>query len=264
MVDQNTFQKRDDRLLRRMGQRAVHSLDALFGRHSLVGDEPIFDNDAFPWAKALESHWRVIRQELDAVLDFRDALPNFQDIADDVRSIPRDDKWKTYFFYGMGQKAERNCARCPETTRLVEQVPGMTTAFFSILAPGKHIPAHRGPYKGVLRYHLGLKVPEPREQCRIRVGDEVRHWEEGVSLIFDDTYDHEVWNDTGGERAILFLDVLRPLPPRYDLFNRSIIRVFGRTSVVQEGQRKQALWDARLDAAMRNGHPVRPEQPVAP
>ena len=56
-----------------------------------------------------------------------------------------------------------------------------------MLSPGKHIPAHRGPYKGVLRYHLGLKIPEPREGCRIRVGEEVRHWEEGASLLFDDT-----------------------------------------------------------------------------
>ena len=62
-----------------------------------------------------------------------------------------------------------------------------------------------------MRYHLALKVPEPREQCRIRVGDEIVTWEEGRSLIFDDTYEHEVWNDTDDERVVLFLDVVRPL-----------------------------------------------------
>ena len=250
MADQEIFQRRQDGVLKRTSQRVIHGLDHTMGRHSLVGDEPIFSNDAFPWAKALEANWRLIRQELDAVLAFREALPNFQDITKDVRSITRDDKWKTYFFYGMGQKAEGNCRRCPETTRLIEQVPGMTTAFFSILAPGKHIPAHRGPYKGVIRYHLGLKVPEPNEQCRIRVHDQIAHWEEGRSIIFDDTYEHEVWNDTDGERAILFLDVLRPLPPRYDLLNRSIIKLFGKTPIVTEGQRNQALWDMRLQEAM--------------
>jgi len=115
----------------------------------------------------------------------------------------------------------------------------MTTAFFSILAPGKHIPAHRGPYKGVLRYHLGLKIPEPASQCRIRVGDEVRHWAEGESLLFDDTYDHEVWNDTDGERAILFMDVERPLPEPWASFNRAVIWLVGKTPFVQEAKKNQ-------------------------
>ena len=72
----------------------------------------------------------------------------------------------------------------------------MKTAFFSILAPGKHLPPHRGPYKGVMRYHLGLLIPEPAEQCGIRVDTETRHWAEGESMIFDDTFEHEAWNDT--------------------------------------------------------------------
>ncbi len=108
-----------------------------------------------------------------------------------------------------------------ELDALLEQVPGMMTAFFSILAPGKYIPDHRGPFNGVLRYHLGLKVPEPAEQCRIRVADEYAHWEEGESLLFDDTYRHEVWNDTDGERAVLFMDVRRPLRFPFDLLDRT-------------------------------------------
>ena len=94
----------------------------------------------------------------------------------------------------------------------MREIPGMTTAMFSILSPRKHILDHRGPYKGVLRYHLGLIVPEDAERCRIRVGEDVRHWEEGKSMIFDDTFNHEVWNDTDETRVVLFVDVLRPLP----------------------------------------------------
>ena len=90
-------------------------------------------------------------------------------------------------------------------------VPGMQTAMFSILAAGKHIPDHNGPYKGVIRYHLGLKVPRAADRCRIRVGDTIATWREGASLIFDDTYEHEVWNDTDEERVVLFLDIVRPL-----------------------------------------------------
>ena len=93
------------------------------------------------------------------MLERRDALPNFQDISTDQATITDDDRWKTYFLYGFGFRSDANCARCPETARLVAAVPGMQTAMFSILAPGKHIPEHNGPYKGVIRYHLGIKVP---------------------------------------------------------------------------------------------------------
>ena len=97
----------------------------------------------------------------------------------------------------------------------------MTTAMFSILSPRKHILDHRGPYKGVLRYHLGLIVPEDAEACRIRVGEDIRHWEEGESMIFDDTFNHEVWNDTDETRVVLFVDVLRPLPSPESQINRA-------------------------------------------
>ena len=93
--------------------------------------------------------------------------------------LTQDDGWKTFFFYAYGMKAVWNCRRCPETTKLLQQIPGMKTAFFSILAPGKHLPPHTGPYKGVLRLHLGLLIPEPAEMCAIRVGSQIRHWQEG-------------------------------------------------------------------------------------
>ena len=143
------------------------------------------------------------KKVLDAVLERREDLPNFQDISTDQLELTTDDNWKTYFFFGYGFKSEANCARCPRTTELLERIPGMKTAMFSVLSPGKHISAHRGPYKGVLRYHLGLKIPEPRAGCRLRVGEEVRHWEEGGSLLFDDTFEHEAWNDTDGVRVVL-------------------------------------------------------------
>ena len=146
------------------------------------------------------------------MLDDREALPNFQDISKDQIEITDDDRWKTFFLYGYGFEAKLGVQMCPKTAELMRQIPGMTTAMFSILSPRKHILDHRGPYKGVLRYHLGLIVPKDAEQCRIRVGDDIRHWQEGKSLMFDDTFNHEVWNDTDETRVVLFVDVLRPLP----------------------------------------------------
>lgn len=243
----------------RAGSKALHGIESAVASASLVGDSAFFDPHGHPehffWTHRLEDHWQTIRRELDQVLEHREQLPNFQDISTDQKHLTQDDDWKTFFLYGFGYKAEKNCARCPETTRLVESVPGMKTAFFSILAPGKHIPEHRGPYKGVLRYHLGLKVPAPAEQCRIRVEDETRHWEEGQSLMFDDTYRHEVWNDTGGERAILFMDVERPLAFPASLINRAIIALVGLSPFVQDARRNQKRWAERLEQKADSAQP---------
>lgn len=226
-----------------VGEWLLDRLDRLVARASKLGDPAFFSHEDFLWAYGLEANWTEIRKELDAVLEHRDALPNFQDISTDQETITDDDRWKTFFLYGFGFRSDTNCARCPETARLVEAVPGMQTAMFSILAPGKHIPEHNGPYKGVVRYHLGLKVPEPREQCRIRVGDEIVTWEEGKSLIFDDTYEHEVWNDTDGERVVLFLDVVRPLRFPMNLLNGLVITAIARSPFIADAKRRHLAWE---------------------
>jgi beta-hydroxylase len=110
----------------------------------------------------------------------------------------------------------------------------MKTAFFSILAPGTHVPAHRGPYKGLLRCHLGLKVPQP-ELCRLRVHDQILHWQEGQCMVFDDTYEHEVWNDSHEDRVVLFLDIMRPMAPLWSASNQLLIGAVSLSPLVQEG-----------------------------
>jgi ornithine lipid ester-linked acyl 2-hydroxylase len=126
----------------------------------------------------------------------------------------------------------------------------MKTAFFSILLPGKHIPEHRGPYKGVLRYHLGLIIPEPHEKCRIRVGNDVRSWREGKSLIFDDSFPHEAWNETDSVRVVLFIDVIRPLPFPWSALNETVIRLIAESPFVQDANANQQQWDKRLEELM--------------
>src|SRR5205823_738223 len=182
------------------GAAFIRRLERIIAWGSLVGNPPVFETKVFPWAAKIEAGWEGMRRELDDVLRNPDQLPAFHEISRDQTHLSSDKGWLTYFFYAFGYKAERNCERCPETTRLIESIPGMTTAFFSILGPGKHLPPHRGAFKGVIRYHIGLLVPEPRDSCAIRVGPEVCHWEEGKSLIFDDTFTHEAWNETNSLR----------------------------------------------------------------
>jgi beta-hydroxylase len=234
------------------GERALVPVERFVGRRSLVGDSAFFANDQFPWIGAVEARWQEIRGELDALLVDRDALPNFQEISSDQLDLSDDDRWKTLFLYGYGFKTELGASLCPVTTEIVEAIPGMVTAMFSILSAGKHIPAHRGPYKGLLRYHLGLIVPEQAPACRIRVGHEVRHWEAGRSMVFDDTFEHEVWNDTGELRAVLFLDVLRPLPEPYGAMNRSIVKAIAHSPFIWEARRNQRAWEQRFTQRRRD------------
>ena len=238
-----------------VGEWLLDRLDRLVARASKIGDRPFFTNDDFLWSYGLEARWTTIRKELDAVLEYRDELPSFQDISTDQATITDDDRWKTFFLYGFGFRSDANCARCPETARLVAAVPGMQTAMFSILSPGKHIPDHCGPYKGVIRYHLALKVPEPRDQCRIRVGDQIAQWEEGKSLVFDDTFEHEVWNDTDGVRAVLFLDVVRPLRFPMNALNALVIKVIAWSPFVQDAKRRHLAWEAAFAASSRRRTP---------
>jgi aspartyl/asparaginyl beta-hydroxylase (cupin superfamily) len=227
------------------GERLLAPVERWIGRRSLVGDATFFELDRFPWVAEVERNWTTIRDELLAVLEDRDALPNFQDISKDQIEITDDDRWKTFFLYGYGFQAKLGVEMCPRTAALMRQIPGMTTAMFSILSPRKHILDHRGPYKGVLRYHLGLIVPRDKEACRIRVGDDVRHWEEGKSMIFDDTYNHEVWNDTDDTRVVLFVDVLRPLPSPESTINSLIVKAIGWSPFVLDAKRNQEAWEQR-------------------
>jgi ornithine lipid ester-linked acyl 2-hydroxylase len=132
-------------------------------------------------------------------------------------------------------------------------MPGMKTAFFSILAPGKHLPPHRGPYKGVLRLHLGLLIPEPAEMCAIRVGSETRHWQEGRVMIFDDTFEHEAWNRSGAVRVVLFVDIMRPMRFPARLVNSLMTWAIALSPFVLGAAGSYLRWEKRFEAVVNQG-----------
>jgi beta-hydroxylase len=245
-----TVRERAVDVANRVGEKLLRWLDRYFGRHSLVGDHTFFETDGFDWIPALEAGFPAMRRELEQMLERRDDLPNFQDISTDQYQLTTDDRWKTFFLYGYGFTAGKNIERCPETARLVRQIPGMTTAMFSILAPHKKIPPHGGPYKGVLRYHLGLMVTEP-EHCSIRVGDDVRNWREGESLVFDDTWEHEVWNECDSTRVVLFVDFKRPLTGPARVLNEIVLKLIGFSPFIQDAKARHDAWEQRFEQ-MRN------------
>lgn len=232
-------------LIIRIGKHLRGAFDRLIASSSLVPNDPVLDVRLFPWTQLLRDHWEDIRAEAMQVALRGNASPSLAAISPDHRAIARMNMWRSFFLWGYGYRIDDNAARCPVTSALVKQVPGLNSAFFSILAPGTHIPAHRGVSKGLITCHLGLVVPREGD-VRMRIDRRVVRWCEGETLVFDDTYDHEVWNETAGTRVVLLIQFARPLrnPGKWiaDLF----LGMVRRSPFVQEARRNISDWNAAV------------------
>lgn len=202
-----------------------HAVSGWFRRTAGGSDRPVmFDIDTtYPALRSLDHSYADIRAELDVVLKDRDTLPAYHDLDPDQATISKTTpkEWKIFYLWAMGERAEPNASKCPRTSELLDSIPGVFQAFFSILEPGKSIPEHEGPYCGYLRYHLGLVVP-PEAPPSIRVRDKWHTWQEKQSVLFDDSWNHEVVNESSGERIVLIVDVLRPMPLPQTIVNHGV------------------------------------------
>jgi beta-hydroxylase len=233
-------------LVTRIFMRIIAFVERLNLTCSKVGNPPIYNNAVFPWTREVEREWRAIRAELERVLMRKDDLPGFHEISSDVSTISQDRGWKTFILAGYGFKSDANIKLCPDTWRVCQKIPGLITVMFSILEPGKHLPPHRGPYNGVLRLHLGLIVPEPREQLGIRVEKEIYRWKDGEAVVFDDAYEHEAWNRTPHTRVVLFVDFVKPLRFPANFFNWLLLHLAVFTPFIREGMDNQKAWEKRF------------------
>ncbi|MBZ0218602.1 MAG: aspartyl/asparaginyl beta-hydroxylase domain-containing protein, partial [Fimbriimonadaceae bacterium] len=208
-----------------------------------IRNPPFADKDKyFPYGKTLEANWQTIRDELNAVLQAPGDIPEFHQLDKHQSRLGKAGgaKWKTFLFCGYGTWIEDNCARCPKTTALLKAEPRITSALFSILEPGKRLPAHFGPFKGVWRYHLALIVPSGAP-CYIMVGGQRNDWKESEGTLFDDSFLHSAVNECDSRRAVLFVDVLRDdFPPLLDRINRGVYYCLGHSR-----QARQAIARAR-------------------
>jgi ornithine lipid ester-linked acyl 2-hydroxylase len=232
-------------LLKRIGKPIVRSIDRFMASQSLVGNPEVYDKSLFPWVAELEGSWREIRAELDRLLEHRERLPRFVDIQPDQGKINPNAGWKTFFFAGLGVRSDHNRSLCPATARALDRIPNVELALFSILAPGLHIPRHSGVTKGLVRCHLGLKVPREADKAVMHVGATHFHWSEGEAVVFDDTFKHEVRNDTDEERVVLLLDTRRPMrwPGRVAFsITRALLRI---SPFVRDSRRNQQRWEQR-------------------
>ena len=229
-------------LIIRVGKHLRGLFDRLIASSSLVSNDPVLDVRDFAWTQNLRANWQAIRDEAIAVALRGDASPSLATISPDHRAIAEVDKWRSFFLWGYGYRIDDNADRCPRTAALVEQIPGLNSAFFSILAPGTHIPEHRGVTKGLITCHLGLIVPRDGD-VRMRVHDRVVRWAEGETLVFDDTYQHEVWNDTSGTRVVLLVQFERALRQPGRWIADAFLRVVKRSAFVQEARDNIGQWN---------------------
>jgi len=176
----------------------------------------VFDVNTFPsnTPSVLQTGWRDIQMEAIDLYEKKEKLRNMNDIGTMSNFVDIDaeeGQWKVFVLKWYGKTLENAKRQCPKTVEMIEQCTDLHIAMISILEPGKYIPPHKGPFTGCLRYHLGLKIPNDRENCYIEVNNEKFTWGEGEGLIFDDTYTHSVYNNTDEPRIILFVDIERPL-----------------------------------------------------
>ncbi|KXJ84530.1 hypothetical protein RP20_CCG027143 [Aedes albopictus] len=192
----------EKKLFLSMYQRSLYNVDSLKSR-------PFWTIEQTTYAAQLElirSQWTAIRDEglklLNSAGNFKDEAENLRDTGD----------WKQFELFFRGHRIDKNCAKAPLTCRLVEQFAAARSCKrgqvkFSVMHPGTHVWPHCGPTNCRIRAHLGLKVPSG---TFIRVAEETRSWENGKWLIFDDSFEHEVWHNGTSTRLVLIVDFWHP------------------------------------------------------
>ncbi|XP_065758716.1 aspartyl/asparaginyl beta-hydroxylase isoform X2 [Muntiacus reevesi] len=158
--------------------------------------------------KSLERNWKLIRDEGLAAMDKTQGL-----FLPEDENLREKGDWSQFTLWQQGRKNENACKGAPKTCSLLDKFPETTGCRrgqikYSIMHPGTHVWPHTGPTNCRLRMHLGLVIP--KEGCKIRCANETRSWEEGKVLIFDDSFEHEVWQDAASFRLIFIVDVWHP------------------------------------------------------
>lgn len=194
-----------------------------FHKYSLLGDKKYFDPYSFSVAKELEDNFPEIQKELKGLLEKYDGFAPFQSISPDQIYISNDDKWRMFFFKAATVNFKRNQALAPRTMAILNKHKDVISAYVSVLGPHKMLMPHEGPWSGILRMHLGVVIPGNKE-CTLVNGGVPYHWEEGKTVLFDDTYEHIAVNETNQIRAVLFLDLMRPLPQPWKFINWAVLK----------------------------------------
>jgi beta-hydroxylase len=220
---------------------------------SKVPSTPYHDPRSFPELQALKDNWHILRDEALRLQEEGDIKGS--DKLDDVgfNSFFRRG-WKRYYLKWYGDPLPSAAAQCPKSVALVQTIPTLKAAMFTSLPPGGKLVAHRDPYAGSLRYHLGLITPND-DRCRIIVDGKSYSWRDGEDVVFDETFIHYAENFSDENRVILFCDVERPMRFRWAL---AVNRFFAKY-LIQAGATRNADGDkvSGLNKAFAYIYPIR-------
>ncbi|XP_071026148.1 aspartyl/asparaginyl beta-hydroxylase-like isoform X16 [Oncorhynchus clarkii lewisi] len=190
-------------------QRSLYNVDGLKAQPWWTPK----DTGYMDLVKTLERNWRIIRDEAQSVMDRTTGL-----FVPEEENLREKGEWGQFTLWQQGKKAGESCRSVPKTCGLLERYPEATGCKrgqikFSVMQPGTHVWPHTGPTNCRLRMHLGLVIP--KTGCKIRCTNDTRAWEEGKVLIFDDSFEHEVWQDADSYRLIFIVDVWHPELTQY-------------------------------------------------
>ncbi len=214
-------------------QRMSRMIDVMLGQRKVYHQRPthyfmpglpaieFFDRDLFPWLPLLEGASRDIQREMATVMSDQAMAGSFQPYIhypdwvplDQWRPLNNSKDWSAFHLLEKGQPVPGNAERCPRTMEILAQMPQPVVprrspvAMFSVLKPGTHIPPHTGVANTRLVVHLPLLVPAG---CVFRVGNETRKWKVGEAWVFDDTIEHEAWNNSAETRVVMIFDIWHP------------------------------------------------------
>ena len=234
---------RDGRRMRRaadvwLGRRPIYTNHCEGLHYPFLPADEFFDADHFPWLGELEAATPTIVAELEAILaDPEAALTPYISLPPGVPAskwsgLDKSLDWGAFHLWKEGERFDQACARAPRTAALVEslpicRIPGRApNVFFSILKAGSHIPPHTGVTNVRSVVHLPLIVPDG---CELRVGGETRGWVQNQAFAFDDTIEHEAWNRSGRDRAVLIIDAWNPYLSDHE--RAMICRLYGAADV---------------------------------
>jgi len=191
---------------------------------------PILDAATyFPDALKFAAAWRDIRAEADAVMRHFARIPRFHEIIPDQEDISANDgrDWRLYVLKAYGVEHPQHMETCPRLTGVVRTAPDVLSASLSFMESGKHVPPHRGPFRGVIRFYMGLSVPrgaDGRPAALLKIDGKEYRVGDGEWLLWDDTYCHEVLNAGDDIRSVLLLDVARrSMPADMRLLSSAVI-----------------------------------------
>jgi len=228
------------------GKKVLSLTEKVIGRY--VEPLSVYNPQTFAWVAGLEQKSSNIRKEYNQIVIDKN-MPDIREISEEQEIVVSPQFWRFFPLYLYGIPIQENLKSCPETAQLLKTIPGMTTAFFSVIRPGTFIQPHRGAFRGYLRYHLGVEVPDPNTACGIKILNEIYYWEQGKSLVFDDTFLHEAWNNAPTERVVLYVDFIRPMPRPLVIISQWLTRLIAGSPYIQNALVKLGHIDSQKEVA---------------